>query len=126
MTLPRGCRATVEDAAHDCGDSDRSRGGSHQHRGGARGRGARGGPGRGVCPRTCAASLGLDSPVLSDPDGTTARAYGVIGVSGFPSRWTFFIGTDGRILDIDKRVQVVTHGRDVVAKLSELGVARRA
>ena len=72
--------------------------------------------------RRFAASLGIDYPILSDPDRTAARAYGVIGKSGFPSRWTFYIGRDGRILEIDKRVRVTTHGTDVAARLTELAV----
>jgi thioredoxin-dependent peroxiredoxin len=75
--------------------------------------------------RRFAASLGIEYPVLSDPDRTVARAYGVIGASGFPSRWTFYIGTDGRILEIDKHVQAATHGKDVAARLTELAVPRQ-
>jgi peroxiredoxin Q/BCP len=74
--------------------------------------------------RRFAASLGIDYPILSDPDRAVARAYGVIGKSGFPSRWTFYIGTDGRILEVDKHVQVSTHGTDVAARLSTLEVPR--
>jgi len=74
--------------------------------------------------RRFAASLGIDYPVLSDPDRNVARAYGVIGASGFPARWTFYIGTDGRILEIDKHVRVSTHGTDVASRLTELGVPR--
>jgi len=69
-----------------------------------------------------AESLGVGYPILSDPGKTVARAYGVLGASGFPSRWTFFIGSDGRILDIDKRVTASSHGREIVAKLTELGI----
>jgi thioredoxin-dependent peroxiredoxin len=46
----------------------------------------------------------------------------VLGASGFASRWTFFIGADGRILAIDKDVRVATHGADVVVRLNELEV----
>jgi peroxiredoxin Q/BCP len=70
--------------------------------------------------RRFAASLGIDYPILSDPDRTVALAYGVIGRSGFPARWTFYIGRDGRILEIDKHVQVDTHGADVAARLTDL------
>jgi peroxiredoxin Q/BCP len=65
-----------------------------------------------------ATALQIDYPVLSDPDKSVARAYGVIGASGLPSRWTFFIGKDGRILEIDKRVHVGTHGRDIADRLN--------
>jgi peroxiredoxin Q/BCP len=67
-----------------------------------------------------AASLGLDYPILSDPSKSVARAYGVLGASGYASRWTFYIGADGRILDIDKKVSASSHGADVVAKLTDL------
>lgn len=73
-----------------------------------------------------AQQLGLDYPLLSDPDRTVARAYGVItGDQAFASRWTFYIGIDGRILYIDKQVSVTTAGRAIADKLAELGVARR-
>jgi peroxiredoxin Q/BCP len=67
-----------------------------------------------------AESLGLTYPVLSDPTKDVARAYGVLAPSGYASRWTFYIGADGRILDIDKKVSAASHGRDVVAKLTQL------
>ena len=70
-----------------------------------------------------AASLGLDYPILSDPAKDTARAYGVLGVTGMASRWTFYIGADGRLLEIDRNVSAKTHGEDVVATLKRLGVA---
>ena len=67
-----------------------------------------------------AASIGIDYPILSDRDKTVARAYGVLGVTGFASRWTFYVGADGRILDIDKNVSAASHGRDVVSKIKIL------
>jgi peroxiredoxin Q/BCP len=69
-----------------------------------------------------AESLGLPYPILSDATKAVARAYGVLAPSGYASRWTFYIGADGRILDIDKQVSAASHGRDVVAKLIELRV----
>jgi len=74
--------------------------------------------------RQFAESLGIGYPILSDPDKTVARAYGVLGPAGFASRWTFYIGMDGRILDVDKQVRVSSHGADVAAKLEELGIPR--
>ena len=70
-----------------------------------------------------ARALGLRFPILSDESRDTARAYGVLTRSGFTSRWTFYIGLDGRILDIDKHVETASHGRDVAARLSELGIS---
>ena len=40
-------------------------------------------------------------------------------------RWTFFIGKDGKILFIDKKVNTASHAQDVAAKLKELGVPAR-
>ena len=70
-----------------------------------------------------AGALGLTYPILSDPDKRVARAYGVLGASGFASRWTFYIGVDGRILYIDRQVRTSSHGSDVAARLKELGFA---
>ena len=70
-----------------------------------------------------AAALDLICPILSDPGKDTARAYGMLGPSGFASRWTFYIGADGRILDIDTHVRAASHGRDVAARLTQLGIS---
>jgi peroxiredoxin Q/BCP len=76
--------------------------------------------------KSFAQSLGVDYPLLSDPTKAVATAYGVVDEDQpFPSRWTFFIGLDGRIMHVDKQVNPATHGKVIVAKLSELGVARR-
>lgn len=66
-----------------------------------------------------AGSLGVDYPILSDPTRAVARAYGVLGASGFASRWTFYIGSDGRVLDVDRKVSASSHGRDIVARMKE-------
>jgi peroxiredoxin Q/BCP len=66
-----------------------------------------------------AESLGLTYPILSDATKGVARAYGVLAASGYASRWTFYIGADGRILDIDKKVSAASHGADIVAKLTQ-------
>ena len=73
-----------------------------------------------------AESVGADYPILSDPEGHVAREYGVTGaIQKWASRWTFYIGVDGRILYIDKSVKPATHADDVAAKLKELGVAEK-
>jgi len=70
--------------------------------------------------------LGVDYPLLSDPSKRIAAAYGVVDQDQpYPARWTFFVGADGRILYIDKRVSPATHGRDVAQKLAELGIPKR-
>jgi len=70
-----------------------------------------------------AAALDLTCPILSDPGKDVARAYGVLGPSGFASRWTFYIGADGRILDIDTQVRANSHGRDVAARLTHFRIS---
>ncbi len=71
-----------------------------------------------------AKSLELDYPILSDPDRTTARMFGVVQGSGFPKRWTFFIGKDGKLLEVDKSVRPSSHGAQIAKKLAELGVEK--
>lgn len=73
-----------------------------------------------------AKSVGADYPILSDPGGEVARAYGVTGViQRWASRWTFYIGVDGKILYIDKDVHPSTSAEDIAAKLKELGVKEK-
>ena len=70
--------------------------------------------------RKFAESLGVRYPILSDPTKEVARAYGVLARSGYASRWTFYIGADGRILEIDKKVSPSSHGADVARRVREL------
>jgi peroxiredoxin Q/BCP len=65
-----------------------------------------------------------DFPLLSDPTKEVAAAYGVLNPKGMATRWTFYIGKDGRILAIDKAIKVETSAEDMVAKLGELNVAK--
>lgn len=67
-----------------------------------------------------------DFPLLSDPDKTAARAFGVLQPAGYAARETFYVGVDGRILAIDRSVRPETSAEDMAAKLGELGVARVA
>jgi AhpC/TSA family len=74
-----------------------------------------------------AQALGVDFPLLSDPSRRVAMAYGVVDKDQpFASRWTFYIGIDGRILHIDKQVSPARQGKMIAAKLAELGVPRRS
>jgi peroxiredoxin Q/BCP len=69
--------------------------------------------------------LDLTHPILSDPDKSVARAYGVLaGGRRTALRWTFYIGVDGRIVFIDKAVIADGHGEDVPARLKALGLVR--
>jgi peroxiredoxin Q/BCP len=74
-----------------------------------------------------AESLGVtDYVILADPTRDTAKAYGVINKDrGVANRWTFYIGKDGKILAIDKKIKVDTSANDVAAKLKELGIAEK-
>jgi len=63
-----------------------------------------------------------DFPLLSDASKQVATAYGVLNERGVASRWTFYIGVDGRIAAIDKAVRPATSAEDMAAKLGELGV----
>ncbi len=73
-----------------------------------------------------AESLKLDYPILSDPEKQVAEAYGVVhGARQVPERWTFYIGADGKLTFIDKKVSPGTHGADVAKKLTELGVPKK-
>ncbi len=70
-----------------------------------------------------AESLDLDYPILSDPGKEVARAYGLLaGDREHAARQTIYIGKDGKILFVDREVDVRTHGADVAAKLRELGI----
>jgi peroxiredoxin Q/BCP len=73
-----------------------------------------------------AEELGVDYPILSDPDSSVAKAYGVLNEKGTAAlRWTYYIGADGKILHIDKAVKTESHGSDVAKKLGELNVAKK-
>lgn len=67
-----------------------------------------------------------DFPILSDADKKVGAAYGVLNARGVSSRWTFYIGKDGKILAIDKQVRPATSAEDMVTKMGELGIAKAA
>ena len=73
-----------------------------------------------------AKSLNLDYPILSDPEKNVAKAYGVVHEGrAFPERWTFIIGADGNILQIDKKVKAASHGQDLVEQMQKLKIPRK-
>ncbi|HLJ10500.1 MAG TPA: peroxiredoxin [Planctomycetaceae bacterium] len=73
-----------------------------------------------------AESLKLDYPILSDPEKSVARAYGVVHEGrDVPERWTFYIDKQGVVKFIDKGVKTDSHGDDIAKKLDELGVAKK-
>jgi peroxiredoxin Q/BCP len=68
-----------------------------------------------------AESLKLDYPILSDPGKEVARAYGVLN-GDYAARHTFYIGSDGKIAHIDRKVSPGSAGPDVASRLVELGI----
>jgi peroxiredoxin Q/BCP len=74
-----------------------------------------------------------DFPMLSDPAKEVANAYGVLAQPTaanpnppqFARRWTFYIGPDGKILDIDKTPGTQNAGQNVITKLQALGVKEK-
>lgn len=73
-----------------------------------------------------AEDLGVDYPILSDPDSSVATAYGVFNPDRKAAlRHTIYIGADGKILFVDREVKTDSHGADVAKKLGELNVAKK-
>ena len=67
--------------------------------------------------------MDLDYPILADSKSEVAKAYGTVTtLKRFPSRHTFYVGKDGKILAIDKKVSTKSAGDDMVAKLKELKI----
>jgi peroxiredoxin Q/BCP len=72
-----------------------------------------------------------DFPILADPSRETARKYGVLAdyskfmLGEVANRWTFYIGPDGKIRDIDKKVNPANSGVDVVSHLKTLNAPTR-
>ena len=70
-----------------------------------------------------AESLESDFPLLSNPTKEVAEAYGVVTAErAVPYRWTYIIGGDGKILKIDKEVNPVNAGQDLVVDLRALNL----
>lgn len=65
-------------------------------------------------------------PILADPTKQTAEKYGVLNPKGgFANRWTFYIGPDGKIQHIAKKVVPSTAGEDMAAQLAALNTPKR-
>jgi len=69
-----------------------------------------------------------DFPLLADPTKATARKYGVLAdmsrfnIGEVAARHTFYIGPDGKIVDVDRKVSPGTSGEDIVTHLKALKV----
>ena len=73
---------------------------------------------------------GADFPMLADPTKETARKYGVLAdlskfnIGEVASRHTFYIGPDGKITDIDRKVNPANSGQDIVTRLTALNAPK--
>lgn len=72
-----------------------------------------------------ASKYDADFPILSDESKEVANAYQVIGQYGVPRRETFYIGTDGVILAVDRKVDAQGAAEETAAMLASLGVEKR-
>lgn len=71
--------------------------------------------------REFAKSVGAGLTLLSDPNGTVAKAYGVLAPNGgYARRWSFFIDPSGVIQRIDREVRTGSFGTDLLRTLGEL------
>ena len=64
---------------------------------------------------------GATFPILADPEKSVAKAYGVLAPLGYARRWTFYIDPEGLIAKIDKKVNPVSAGVNLVENLEALG-----
>lgn len=65
-----------------------------------------------------------DFPLLSDEDKSVAKIYDVLSLIGYAKRHTIYIGKNGRILKVDKKINPDTSAEDMVHTLEALGVEK--
>ncbi len=68
--------------------------------------------------KSFAAHHGLPFLLVSDPDGTIGRAYGV-PFRGLHQRQTFVIGADGTVRKVYRTVDVSTHAAQILGDLTK-------
>jgi thioredoxin-dependent peroxiredoxin len=61
-----------------------------------------------------------DFPLLSDPDGEVAEAFGVKSFLGYAKRYTYYIDMTGKIVMIDKNVRPETSAEDMAKYMKML------
>jgi len=66
-----------------------------------------------------AESLKLPFPLLADPEGVAAKAYGVANPAGYANRVTFVIGKDGKVTS-------VIEGKDAIDPTATLSACKPA
>ena len=62
-----------------------------------------------------AESLNLPFPLLADPEGVAAKAYGVANPAGYANRVTFVIGKDGKVADVVEGANAIDPGGALMA-----------
>ncbi len=72
-----------------------------------------------------AESLGNAYPILADPNRKAAKLFGVDGFMGFAKRVTFIFDNSGKLVDVDRKVKLGSHGSDVVEKLDKLKIQKK-
>lgn len=70
--------------------------------------------------RDFAKSVGADYPILSDPTGSVAKAYGVLTPIGFANRTTFIIDAQGVIRHIESSVETSDHAAQLAKTIRGL------
>ena len=73
-----------------------------------------------------AESTNADFPLLSDTTKEVAKAFDVLAIYGVPKRHTIYIGKDGKILMVDRKINAETSAQDIAANLEKLGVPKIA
>lgn len=66
-----------------------------------------------------------DFPLLSDPEKSVAKAYGVLSPRGYAVRHTFYINAQGRIVKIDRNVRPSTSAEDMAKNLEALSIPKK-
>ena len=59
----------------------------------------------------------LNFPLLSDPDGSAARKFGVLSKRGWANRVTFVLDEYGNVIHVDESVDVSKHGSDLASRI---------
>lgn len=53
-------------------------------------------------------------PILADADKSVSDAFGVLSARGYANRWTFYIDSAGIVRAIDRQVNPMTAGDELV------------
>jgi len=72
-----------------------------------------------------AESLGNAYPILADPERKAAKLFGVDGFLGFAKRVTFIFDNSGKLVEVDRKVKLGSHGEDLLNKLKQLQISKR-